>query len=67
MAERAAVARLKQFISKNKLIKSLIGKGYNSTVTPYPIRKHLLQKSQMVYPLHTIPIRDLTRQVRIIT
>ena len=50
MAERAAVARLKQFISKNKLIKSLIGKGYNSTVTPYPIRKHLLQNPKWYTP-----------------
>lgn len=50
MNERIAVKTLKTIINKNKLTKSLIGKGYNSTVLPYPIRKHLLQNPKWYTP-----------------
>ncbi len=43
LTEVQAVTNLKNIIEKNKVNKSYIGQGYHDTVTPFPIKKHILQ------------------------
>ena len=43
MSETEALALLRSMADKNKVLKSLIGQGYNETHTPYVILRNMLE------------------------
>jgi glycine cleavage system P protein (glycine dehydrogenase) len=43
MTERDALYHMKEIASKNKVLTSLIGQGYNGTTTPAPILRNILE------------------------
>lgn len=43
MTERDALLHMKEIASKNKVLTSLIGQGYNGTTTPAPILRNILE------------------------
>ena len=43
MTERDALHHMKEVASKNKVLTSLIGQGYNGTTTPAPILRNILE------------------------
>ena len=43
MSETEALSLLRSMADKNKVLKSLIGQGYNETHTPYVILRNMLE------------------------
>ena len=62
--EQSVLTRLKDIASQNKVYRSLIGMGYYDCVTPGVIQTKYSRKSCLVYAIHPIPSRNLTRPVR---
>ena len=49
-SQSKALEHLKNIMSKNKQTKSLIGKGFNNTITPSPIKRHVLENPKWYTP-----------------
>jgi glycine dehydrogenase len=50
ISEVEALKMLKNIMKKNKIVTSLIGKGYNNTIMPVPIRRHILENPKWYTP-----------------
>ena len=49
MSETEALSLLRSMADKNKVLKSLIGQGYNETHTPYVILRNMLENPVRVH------------------
>lgn len=50
MRQYSATSKLKTIMDKNKIVTSLIGKGFNNTITPSPLRRHVLENPKWYTP-----------------
>jgi glycine dehydrogenase len=50
ISEYNALKLLRNIMKKNKIVTSLIGKGYNNTIMPSPIRRHVLENPKWYTP-----------------
>jgi glycine dehydrogenase len=50
ISEYDALKLLKNIMKKNKIVTSLIGKGYNNTIMPVPIKRHVLENPKWYTP-----------------
>ena len=50
ISEVDALKMLKNIMKKNKIVTSLIGKGYNNTIMPVPIKRHVLENPKWYTP-----------------
>ena len=50
ISEVNSLKLLKNIMKKNKIVTSLIGKGYNNTIIPSPIKRHVLENPKWYTP-----------------
>jgi len=50
MRQHAALSLLREIMSKNKKVTSLIGKGFNNTIVPSPLKRYVLENPKWYTP-----------------